>query len=243
MARFFYYLYQPYKWLIYIPFLGISTIFFGLLTVLVTILLGPKIGNYCGVLWARSNALFIPMLVKVEGRQHIDKKQSYVIVSNHQSGVDIFILYGWLGIDFKWIMKKELRKVPALGIACAKIGHIFIDRSSPKQAFQSLKDAERTLVNGTSVVVFPEGTRSGKNEMNNFKRGAFKIAFDLQLPILPVTIVDSCAVYHGGLDIEPGKAKLIFHKPIDTKLYLDKEDELIALTKSVIGSGLKNAKS
>ena len=231
-------LYQPYKWLIYIPLFGISVIFFGLLTVIVAIFAGPKIGNYCGVLWARFNAFIIPMYVKVEGRKHVDKKQSYVIVSNHQSGVDIFVLYGWLGIDFKWIMKKELRRVIALGLACEKIGHIFIDRSSPKAAFESLKAAERILVKGTSVVVFPEGTRSGSNTMNNFKRGAFKIAFDLQLPILPVTIVNSYAIYQGIWGLLPGKSKLIFHEPFDTKLYLDREEELINLTKSVIQSGL-----
>lgn len=238
MKKFFYYLYQPYKWLIYIPLFGISILFFGLLTVIVALLLGPKIGNYCGVLWARFNAFIAPMFVTVEGRKHVDKKQSYVIVSNHQSGVDIFILYGWLGIDFKWIMKKELRRVIGLGIACEKIGHIFIDRSSPKKAFKSLTDAERTLVNGTSVVVFPEGTRSGKNEMNQFKRGAFKIAFDLQLPILPVTIVNSYAIYQGKWGLLPGKAKLVFHEPINTKLYLEREDELIARTKLVINSAL-----
>lgn len=231
-------LYQPYKWLIYIPLFGISVIFFGLLTVIVAIFAGPKIGNYCGVLWARFNAFIIPMYVKVEGRKHVDKKQSYVIVSNHQSGVDIFVLYGWLGIDFKWIMKKELRRVIALGLACEKIGHIFIDRSSPKAAFESLKAAERILVKGTSVVVFPEGTRSRSNTMNNFKRGAFKIAFDLQLPILPVTIVNSYAIYQGKWGLLPGKSKLIFHEPFDTKLYLDREEELINLTKSVIQSGL-----
>lgn len=238
MRKLFQHLYQPYKWFIYIPLFGASVIFFGLLTIIVALLAGPKIGNYCGVLWARFNAFIIPMYVRVEGRKHVNKKQSYIIVSNHQSGVDIFVLYGWLGIDFKWIMKKELRQVIALGLACEKIGHIFVDRSSPKAAFESLKEAKRILVKGTSVVVFPEGTRSGKAEMGSFKRGAFKIAFDLQLPILPVTIVNSHAIYQGKWGLLPGKAKLIFHEPIDTKLYLNNEEELILLTKSVIQSGL-----
>lgn len=238
MKRLLYILYQPYKWLVYVPFFGLSVLFFGLLTVIITLIFGAKIGNYCGVLWARSNAFFVPIVVDVVNRKLVDKKQSYVVVSNHQSGVDIFILYGWLGIDFKWIMKQELRKVPGLGIACEKLDHIFIDRSSIKKAFQSLKDAENILVNGTSVVVFPEGTRSGKNEMISFKRGAFKIAFDLQLPILPVTIVNSHNIYKEKWDIVPGKAKLVFHEPIDTKQYLNNEEGLISLTKSVIASAL-----
>ena len=238
MKRFLYFLYQPYKWVVYVPFFGVSVLFFGILTVIITLFFGPKVGNYCGVLWARSNSFLVPIFVKVINRKLVDKKQSYIVVSNHQSGVDIFILYGWLGIDFKWIMKQELRKVPGLGIACEKLDHIFIDRTSPKKAFQSLKDAENILVNGTSVVVFPEGTRSGKKEMTSFKRGAFKIAFDLQLPILPVTIVNSHKIYKGKWDIMPGKAKLVFHEPIDTKQYLNDEEGLITLTKSVIASAL-----
>ena len=74
--------------------------------------------------------------------------------------------------------------------------------------------------------------------MNQFKRGAFKIAFDLQLPILPVTIVNSHAIYQGKWGLLPGKAKLVFHEPINTKLYLEREDELIARTKLVINSAL-----
>ncbi len=75
------------------------------------------------------------MLVKVHGRENINPQQSYVIVSNHQSHYDVFVLYGWLGIDFKWVMKQELRKVPGLGIGCEKVGHIFIDRSNTERAF------------------------------------------------------------------------------------------------------------
>ena len=79
-----------------------------------------------GIVWSRFNAWITPMLVTTRGLEKIDRKQSYVVVSNHQSQYDIFVLYGWLGIDFKWVMKQELRKIPGLGIACEKIGHIFI---------------------------------------------------------------------------------------------------------------------
>ena len=93
-------------------------------------------------------------------------KQSYVIVSNHQSQYDILLMYGWLGTDFRWVMKKELRRVPVLGLACEKLGHIYVDRSDSAAAVASLNAARKKLVNGTSVVFFPEGTRS--RDRNNF---------------------------------------------------------------------------
>ena len=119
-------LYWPYKWMIFGPFLVCTTFLIGGLTVLTASLAGPRSASVFGVIWARLNSLATPMLVKTRGKENIRKSQSYVIVSNHQSQYDIFVLYGWLGIDFKWVMKQELRNVPALGIACEKIGHIFI---------------------------------------------------------------------------------------------------------------------
>ena len=99
--RIFYLLYQPYKWIFFIPQLAISTAFFGTITLGLVYLLGPKKASLIGGgTWARLNGLLTPMFVKVTGKNHIDKKQSYVVVSNHQSQFDIFVLYGWLGIDF-----------------------------------------------------------------------------------------------------------------------------------------------
>ena len=115
-------LYQPYKWFIFGPFIVCTTFLCGGLATLSAILSEPRYASIFGVIWARLNSLATPMVVKIRGKENISKTQSYVIVSNHQSQYDIFVLYGWLGIDFKWVMKQELRKVPALGIACEKIG-------------------------------------------------------------------------------------------------------------------------
>ncbi|MGB9500059.1 MAG: lysophospholipid acyltransferase family protein [Dissulfuribacterales bacterium] len=106
-------LYQPYKWLIFVPFFGLSTFIFSLSTLISTLLFGPRTSSALfPPLWARLNSWMPPMFVKSIGKQLIDPRQSYVVVSNHQSLFDIFVIYGWLGIDFKWVMKKELRKVP-----------------------------------------------------------------------------------------------------------------------------------
>ncbi len=229
MRRLLFVLYQPYKWLFFLPFLFVNTIFFGILAVIVSTLFNQKIGSYIGgVIWSRLNSFLTPMFAEVEGRDNVNPKQSYVVVSNHQSVYDIFLIYGWLGIDIKWIMKKELRKIPGVGFGSEKVGHIFIDRSNSKKALESINEAKRKLVNGTSVVIFPEGTRSKTGELGPFKRGAFKIAFDLNLPILPITVVDTKNVLPTStLNIFPGKVKMVIHKPIDISGYSEKEGDLL----------------
>ena len=221
MRKLLYIVYQPYKWLFFYPFLALNTLLFSLIAVIFSILFGHKTGSYWGgAVWSRVNAFFTPMLVKTEGKHHIDPKTSYVIVPNHQSYWDIFLLYGWLGIDIKWIMKKELRKIPGLGYASATVGHIFIDRSNTRKAMESLNEARKRLTNGTSVVIFPEGTRSKSGRMLPFKRGAFKMAIDLNLPILPVTIIGTNDILPAkSLNLMPGKVKMIVHQPININNY------------------------
>ena len=214
MKKFAYWLYQPYKFFIFIPLFTVASFLFSFLAASFSILVNPRVGSFWGAMWARVTGYLTPMMVTVKGRENIDKKQSYVIVANHQSGYDIFLLYGWLKIDFKWIMKKELRHAPGIGYASHKVGHIFLDRSSPRAAMQSIEEAKRKLQNGTSVVIFPEGTRSGSNQMRNFKKGAFKIAFELGLPILPVSIVDTYKVYNKGLNLLPEVFICIFTKQL-----------------------------
>jgi len=241
MRKILYILYQPYKWLVYFPFLVISTLFFGFLTIILVPLTNPKVASYiCGALWSRLNGYMTPMLVKVHGRENINPKQSYVIVSNHQSHYDVFVLYGWLGIDFKWVMKQELRKVPGLGIGCEKVGHIFIDRSNREKALASLNEAKKKIVNGTSVIFFPEGTRSKDGKVGEFKKGAFKMAFDLGLPILPVTIIGTSKILPAHtINLFPGVVHLYIHKPIDINQYTeDSIEELMNITKSVMTSVL-----
>jgi 1-acyl-sn-glycerol-3-phosphate acyltransferase len=232
-----YILYQPYKWLFFLPFAAINTLIFGVIAVIVSTFINQRVGSYFGgVVWSRLNGILTPMIVKVHGRENIDKKISYVIISNHQSIYDIFLVYGWLGIDIKWVMKKELAKIPGLGFGSKKVGHIFLDRSNSRVALESLNNAKRLLVNGTSVVIFPEGTRSTTGIPGNFKKGAFKLAIDLGLPILPISIIGTRNVLPTGtIDLRPGKVRMIIHKPIDITLYReDKLKELMDEAKRII---------
>jgi 1-acyl-sn-glycerol-3-phosphate acyltransferase len=188
-------LYQPYKWLIFAPFFVSTTLFFGSATIVLSIFLPSRwVSLICGTFWSRLNAWLTPMSVSVTGRENVDPQQSYVVVANHQSLYDVFVLYGFLGIDFKWVMKQEMRSVPGLGIGCEKVGHIFVDRSNRQAA---------------------EGTRSRDGALRQFKKGAFRFALDLNLPILPVTIVGTREILPSdSLDLLPGKARLIIDEPI-----------------------------
>lgn len=229
--------YQIYTWMVFVPILGVSTVFFGTSTVILLFFLKPRIVSIlCGKYWARVNSFFAPMLVEVAGRRNVDPRQSYVIVSNHQSQFDIFVLYGWLDIDFKWVMKQELRKVPALGIACERLGHIYVDRADREAALASINAAKQRIVDGTSVLFFPEGTRSRENRLRPFKKGAFRMALDLQLPILPITIQGTSDILPSDTtNLFPGRARMIIHPPIAIEGYdSDNIDDLIARTRQVI---------
>ncbi len=242
MRKVLYLLYQPYKWLIFFPFLIVTTLMCGFLAVfLLSLSFSPKlVSNLCGARWSRANSFMTPMCVSVTGRENIDPLCSYVIVSKHQSHYDVFVLYGWLGIDFKWVMKKELRNVPALGVACEKLGHIYIDRSDKKTALKSLHDAEKIIRNGTSVIFFPEGTRSRTGQMGDFKKGAFFMALDLGIPILPITITGTGKVLPPGtINLFPGRVTMTIHKPIPVTGYsLENMGDLMGEVRSVIQGGL-----
>jgi len=241
LHKFTFLLYQPYKWLFLIPFLLLTTFFFGIAAVVFSTLFNQRVGSYIGgVIWSRFSAFMTPMIVKVEGRQNIQKETSYVVISNHVSLYDIFLIYGWLGIDIKWIMKKELRKIPGVGFGSRKVGHIFLDRSNRRVAVESLNEAKRKLVSGTSVVMFPEGTRSASGTMGPFKRGAFKLALDLGLPLLPLTLVGTQKIMPTGTwNIMPGKVKMIIHEPIGINNYTeDNLPELIQHAREIIESAL-----
>ena len=129
MLRFFYRLYQ---YCIAIPLLLLFTIFTAVFTVICCPWRNSEFVHRVQMFWSRSFCylLFIP--VTIDGVENIREGQSYVFVSNHQSMYDVFVIYGWLPVIFKWLMKAELRKVPFVGIACKAAGHIFVDRTHAK---------------------------------------------------------------------------------------------------------------
>lgn len=208
--------YNLYKWLIVVPVLLLSTLILGS-TIIVFCFLG--LANFSSrvfaTLWARLNAVVTLMRVRIEGKEHLEPGQSYVLVANHLSLVDIYVLYGFTGIDIKWVMKKELRNVPILGYACQLMGHIYVDRSNTEKALASIEEARETIKDGMCVVFFPEGTRSRTQELRQFKKGAFRMAQDLGVPVVPVSIHNTNRVLPSDtLDWRPGSVRLRFHEPI-----------------------------
>jgi 1-acyl-sn-glycerol-3-phosphate acyltransferase len=237
---FWLWMYQLYKWPVFLPLMLVNSIVNAILAALFSIIISPLAGSFWGMLWAKITCWITPVRTKVHGNENVTPKQSYVIVANHQTFFDIFLLYAHLGIDFKWVMKKELRKLPFLGYASEKVGHIFIDRSSARASIVSMEEAKRKLTDGSSVLMFPEGTRSGTFEMRPFKRGAFKLALELELPILPVTIVNSWQIKRRGfLNIVPGKAALVIHPPVNTCDYFGNPVGLMNTIREIIESGNK----
>ncbi len=199
-------LYRIYQFCIALPLLLLCTA----VTSLVTIL-GSWIGSahfwgyYPGKIWSiiMCRLLFIP--VEVRGHENVDHKTSYVFVANHQGAFDIFLIYGYLGRNFKWMMKKSLRKIFLVGKACESARHIFVDKSGPKKIRETYDNARNILKEGTSVVVFPEGARTFTGHMGVFRKGAFQLADELQLPVVPVTI-------DGSFDVLPRMAGFNFVK-------------------------------
>lgn len=209
-------LYFIYQWAILVPVLLVVTI----LTALATII-GCSLGNgdfwgyYPGRIWSRIFCFLSLLPVKVKGREHIRKDTSYVFVANHQGAFDIFLIYGFLNHNFKWLMKKSLRKMPLIGRACADAGHIFVDDSGAKGVRTTIQQAQSTLRNGMSVVVFPEGSRTLDGKIHRFKRGAFQLARDIQLPVVPLTIEGPYKVMkRGTYQIFPHRLTLTIHEPI-----------------------------
>ncbi|NVO10939.1 MAG: 1-acylglycerol-3-phosphate O-acyltransferase [Bacteroidales bacterium] len=125
--------------------------------------------------------------IDVKGRKNIKKKKTYVIISNHQSALDIVVLYG-LQTHFKWIAKRELFKVPIVGWNLRLNHHVPINRNNPKSALEMMQKAVNHLNQGSSILVFPEGTRSEDGTIKRFKDGAFIIAKKAEVAILPVVI-------------------------------------------------------
>ena len=230
MKKFMANLFQVYVWLIIYPLAWTLTILVAITVSILSILGMSKFaGRYVAKAWGRIVLWITPVAVKRLGQSHIENGQSYVVVANHQSIYDILLVYGYLPLDFKWVMKIELRKMPFVGFACEKMGHIYVDRRNRKASIEAMNAAKDQLVNGTSVFFFPEGTRNNGIELLSFKKGAFKMARDLQLPILPVSISGANRVMPtGGTRILPGRITMTFHAPIPVDQINDMDDKAVA---------------
>ncbi len=178
--------------------------------------------------WGRSILAVSRLKVTVEGLSAIDHERPYIYMANHQSNFDIPVLLGHLTVQFRWLAKIELFKIPVFGHAMRKAGYISIDRSNRRSAIKSLKAAAEQIKNGVSVLIFPEGTRSLDGKIRPFKKGGFVMAIDSGIPIVPVTISGTRAIMtKGKLRINPGHVRMRILQPINTSAYTRETKEAL----------------
>ncbi len=210
------FIYRIYQVCIVLPIFLVLTILTALVTTIGSILgNGSFWGYYPGKIWSYLTCRLLLIPITVNGHCDIHDKTSYIFVANHQGSFDIFLIYGFLGRNFKWMMKKSLRSIPFVGKACEAAGHIFVDKSGPKKIQATIEQGRHTLKDGMSLVVFPEGRRTDTGHMGTFKKGAFQLADELQLPVIPLSINGSFDVLpRSGVFIKRHRMILTLHEPI-----------------------------
>lgn len=179
--------------------------------------------------WGRVITRGSGVSVQVEGVEKLPAGRPIIFAANHQSQFDIFALQGYLGHDFRWLAKKELFSFPVFGPAMRRAGHIEVDRAHGRQAMQSLTEAARRIADGTSVIIFPEGTRSPDGSLLPFKSGAMVLAVKAGVPIAPVAISGSHQVLpKGKLLARGGNIRIRIGDLIDSSLYTVKQKQELA---------------
>lgn len=191
-------------------------------------------------LWAHLMVFVTGARIHIRNKEKIDPSKSYVIISNHQSLFDILALVITLGIQFRWIIKIELLKIPLFGYALYASRNIFIDRSNRQKAIESINKGVDRLPKGVSVMFFGEGTRSPDGEVKAFKKGGFNLAIARGIPILPITVNGSRKVLpKKAMVFKPGQIEVVVADPIETENYSEADLEaLIERTRNAVISNL-----
>jgi 1-acyl-sn-glycerol-3-phosphate acyltransferase len=176
----------------------------------------------------------------VRGKEKIEKGRTYIVMSNHQSLVDPWVLIGKLPLQLRWTIKTEVKKIPIFGYALERMGHIYVGSRKRKDTALTLKGAVQKIREGSSLAIFPEGTRSNDGHLQKFHKGGAIIAIRSGVPILPVTINGSRFMLpKGTLALMPGKIEVIVGDSIDPGMFDEnRKDELMSVVKSAIQQNL-----
>lgn len=194
--------------------------------------------------WSRAVIANARIDVDVQGREHLVRDETYLVMSNHQSHYDIPVLFHVIGPNLRMIAKRELFGVPIFGNALRAAGFVEIDRADRNAAIRNLEQARSLLRAGTHVWIAPEGTRSTTGHLGPFKKGAFYLALDAELPILPVTLSGTRNVLpaHGLLSSAGARVKVTIHPKIDPRPFASRgkpgREDLVETVRRVLEDGL-----
>jgi 1-acyl-sn-glycerol-3-phosphate acyltransferase len=221
----------------------LTTAFFAILAIIVSFF--TRTGNPVHIvarIWSQSILMVSRVHVSVKGLSNIEPDKSYVYMANHQSNFDIPVLLGYLPVQFRWLAKAELFKIPVFGRAMLGAGYVKIDRFNRKSAFESINEAARRMKDGVSVMIFPEGTRSKDGSIRQFKKGGFVMAIKSGVPIIPVVIRGTWPIMaKSSLRINRGDVEMEIAKPIDTSGYsMETKEELMEKVRTVIRQKFEN---
>ena len=222
-----------------------STGFFSLMAILASLLdKKGELPHLVARVWGRTLLFGARVKVTVKNPDNIDPSRSYIYMSNHQSNFDIPVLLAYLPVQYRWLAKVELFRIPVFGFAMRRAGYISIDRSDRKAAILSLKHAAEIIRGGVSVLIFPEGTRSRDGNIRPFKSGGFILAIDSGVPIVPVIVHGTFPIMpKDRLRIRPGNVVLEIEKPVETSAYSRKDKtKLLEKVRQIINESYEKGK-
>ena len=195
-------------------------------------------GHACARFWSIWCLRVARIRVVVTGLDRIPAQGPVIYMGNHQGNFDIHSLTLAIPRLFSWVAKEELFRVPIFGSAMRRAGYIALDRSGGRKALRSMRVAAERIAAGTSVVIFPEGTRTPDGSLLPFKRGAFLLAAEAGVPIVPFTINGSRERNPPNtFELEPGTISVSFAAPIDPAGVA--EAELMELVRESVAARLE----
>jgi len=198
---------------------GVSTLILAPPLLLVTLFTSsrePSVKTYKLWSWLVTKAMGVSF--SLHGADKVQPGTSYIVTPNHQGDADVLALQLTLPVRFLWVLKKELLKIPFFGWALGRGGAIALDRSKRRAALKKLMQESHKLSGGWSLLIYPEGTRSPDGSLLPFKKGAFILAVETGVPILPVTINGAYKILpKKSLDLRPGHMTVTLGDPIPTE--------------------------